>query len=106
LENPYGNGRIIIDKYFEEIVEEKDCNDKQKSIKLVNVGIYLATIPVLLKYIPRITSNNASNEYYLTDIVKLYKQDGNIPTAYILDKSKSDEIVNINTSEQLYKLNI
>lgn len=102
LDNPFGNGRIIIaDKEFEKIVEEKDCTAKEKQIKLVNVGIYIATTNIIADFIPIITNNNAQNEYYLTDIVELCKQRNLSVGMYELNQSKVSEIFNVNTKEQL-----
>ncbi|MEM3062364.1 MAG: sugar phosphate nucleotidyltransferase, partial [Nitrososphaerota archaeon] len=106
LKNPTGAGRIIINNgIFEEIVEEKDCSAEQKLITLVNCGIYLCNSSILKKYIPLISNNNAQKEYYLTDLVKIYKEKtGKKVDLYILDSSKELEIFNVNTQEQLSEL--
>ena len=104
LENPTGNGRIMInsDGLFEEIKEEKDCTEEQKMIKIVNCGIYICDSSILLKYIPLIESNNAQNEFYLTDLVKIYIDKSHQPIhQYRLEKEKEKEIYNVNTKEQL-----
>lgn len=107
LDNPTGNGRIIQNNnIFEKIVEEKDCSPEQRNIQLVNCGIYLADINMLNVYIPKIKNNNAQHEYYLTDIVELYKNGEHKPVGLcILDKDRSLEIINVNTKEQLDQLN-
>ncbi|AYV82180.1 MAG: uridyltransferase [Homavirus sp.] len=107
LDNPTNNGRIIIsDKgQFEKIVEEKDCTDKERNINLVNCGIYIATTNILKKYIPQITNMNAQKEYYLTDLVEIYKKTNNNVGLYTLPKDKQVEITNVNTKEQLDQLN-
>ena len=39
--NPYGCGRIIFnDNIFNKIIEEKECNENEKKINIVNGGIY------------------------------------------------------------------
>ncbi|XWV25516.1 putative UDP-N-acetylglucosamine pyrophosphorylase [Tupanvirus deep ocean] len=104
LDNPTGNGRIIMDddRNFKEIVEEKDCTIEQKKITLVNCGIYICSSDILNQYIPQIKSNNAQAEYYLTDLVKIYKDATNkIIDLFILAKEKEIEIYNVNTKEQL-----
>jgi len=104
LKNPSGNGRIIIDSdnNFKEIVEEKDCNVEQKLITLVNCGIYICNSDVLTQYIPLIKSNNSQGEYYLTDLVKIYRNATNQKIdLFILSAEKEIEIYNINTKEQL-----
>jgi NDP-sugar pyrophosphorylase family protein len=70
LAKPYGNGRIVTDENgsFQRIVEEKDANEQEKKITLVNCGVYLVSTNDLLKFVPMLTTNNAQNEYYLTDI--------------------------------------
>lgn len=107
LNNPTGNGRIILkNNIFERIIEEKDCNDDEKKIKLINCGIYLAEIDILVNFIPLIKNNNAQKEYYLTDIVEIYKKNtGNQIGLYIMNKDKELEIININTKEQLDAVN-
>ena len=103
LASPSGNGRIIRENgMFQEIVEEKDCNPEQKLITLINCGIYIFDIQVLLNYIPKIKNTNAQNEYYLTDIVKIYRDaTQQVIDLYILDVNKEIEIYNVNTRQQL-----
>lgn len=110
LENPTGCGRIIKDDdgVFEKIVEEKDCDDEQRKIKLVNVGIYVVSIPTLQKFIPKIDNDNAQKEYYLTDIVELYLADkySNYPVGLVeLPEKSAFEICNVNTKEHLEEIN-
>jgi UDP-N-acetylglucosamine diphosphorylase/glucosamine-1-phosphate N-acetyltransferase len=103
--NPFGSGRIFIQGgIFQKIIEEKDCNEEERYITIVNTGIYLAMNHVLKKYIPLIQNDNAQQEYYLTDIVELYKKDGHMGL-YILDSSQELEVININTKMQLEELN-
>ena len=77
LDNPTGYGRVIIeDEKVLEIVEQKDCNDTQLLTKTVNAGIYAVNTSLLEKYIPALDNNNAQEEYYLTDIVKMAVEEG------------------------------
>jgi bifunctional UDP-N-acetylglucosamine pyrophosphorylase/glucosamine-1-phosphate N-acetyltransferase len=77
LENPTGYGRVIIDnEKVREIVEQKDCNDAQLETKTVNAGIYAVNTALLEKYIPLLDNNNAQEEYYLTDIIKMAVDEG------------------------------
>jgi bifunctional N-acetylglucosamine-1-phosphate-uridyltransferase/glucosamine-1-phosphate-acetyltransferase GlmU-like protein len=104
LDNPYGYGRILYDENnkFIGIKEQKDCNEKEKLINIVNVGIYLFNSNILKKYIPLIDNNNVQNEYYLTDIVKiiLINSDEEINT-YSVDEELKYQINGINTQEEL-----
>jgi UDP-N-acetylglucosamine diphosphorylase/glucosamine-1-phosphate N-acetyltransferase len=106
LENPYGYGRII-HKYdkFSAILEEKDCSSQQKTIKHVNCGIYYLNTSLLFRYLPFINNNNAQNEYYITDIIALIKEEELIDINDILiPKENQIEILGVNTKEQLYEL--
>ena len=101
--NPHGYGRIkYIDSKFSNIVEEKDCTNEEKNIKLINGGIYFFKINILLKYINKLTNNNKQNEYYLTQIFELMNADNlKIGTSIIKDLI---EISGVNTEEQLCEL--
>ena len=106
--NPTGFGRIVKDSTgkFLKIVEEKDCDDTERSINEINIGIYMAKNAILKKYIPLIENNNAQKEYYLTDIVEIYlKNVGELVGLVELDHTKLSEIANVNTKEQLETLN-
>jgi bifunctional UDP-N-acetylglucosamine pyrophosphorylase/glucosamine-1-phosphate N-acetyltransferase len=77
LDNPTGYGRVIIEnEKVLEIVEQKDCNDAQLETKTVNAGIYAVNTALLEKYIPALDNNNAQEEYYLTDIIKMAVEEG------------------------------
>lgn len=103
LENPYGYGRIIYNNdIFYEIKEEKDCLIEEKNINIVNVGIYIFPSNILKKYIPMINNNNSQKEYYLTDIIKLIKNNSNINiNTYKIENNLKYQILGVNTQEEL-----
>lgn len=105
LDRPYGNGRIILDKnnnIFNKIVEEKDCNDEEKKIKLVNSGLYSFNSYVLVDNIMKLNNNNAQNEYYLTDVMEIIKNNTKTNINYIIHpKDKQYELIGVNTKEHL-----
>ena len=76
LENPSGYGRVLVDSsgQITQIIEEKDCNQAQKAITLVNAGIYGFDRELLERSLPRLSNDNAQQEYYLTDIIALAKE--------------------------------
>ena len=79
LENPTGYGRVIIEnEKVLEIVEQKDCNNAQLLTQTVNAGIYAVNTSLLKKYIPALKNDNAQEEYYLTDIIKMAVDEGKI----------------------------
>jgi UDP-N-acetylglucosamine diphosphorylase/glucosamine-1-phosphate N-acetyltransferase len=107
FENPFGYGRIVYnsDGEFTEIVEEKDCNDLQREIQIVNSGLYYLSADILTEYIPKITNENSQKEYYLTDIVKLMKQDSRIKIdTFLIGESENKYISGVNTPEELVTL--
>ena len=77
LENPDGYGRVIIkDEQVTKIVEQKDASDEEKAVTTVNAGIYAFSKDVIQKYIPLLSNDNAQEEYYLTDVIAMAKNDG------------------------------
>ena len=77
LDNPDGYGRVVIENGdVKKIVEQKDCTEEELKIPYVNAGVYLFKKEVLEKYLPKISNNNAQNEYYLTDIIEMAVNDG------------------------------
>lgn len=103
LDNPFGCGRIVFsdDKKIKEIIEEKDCTKEQKSIKYVNCGIYNFNVKLLMSCLPEIKNINKNNEYYLTDAISIAIQKGFSINYYDLPNENSDEVININTKDDL-----
>jgi bifunctional UDP-N-acetylglucosamine pyrophosphorylase/glucosamine-1-phosphate N-acetyltransferase len=108
LENSYGYGRIIYDdnNKFIGIIEEKDCNENEKKINIINAGIYFFNSDILKKYIPLIDNNNVQKEYYLTDIIKIIRNNNsNIDIkTYLIEDQLKYQIQGVNTQEELKNL--
>jgi bifunctional UDP-N-acetylglucosamine pyrophosphorylase/glucosamine-1-phosphate N-acetyltransferase len=76
-DEPSGYGRIVRDgQELIKIVEEKDATPEEKKIKEVNSGIYAFDCQKLLSSLSELDRNNAQGEYYLTDLVKIFKRKG------------------------------
>lgn len=107
INNPKSFGRIIFNKNNNIVCikEEKDCNDNEKLINIVNCGIYQFKINDLCNYLLLINDNNASNEYYLTDIIDILIKNNISVDYYELDNFKNYEIKNINTQNDLKEIN-
>ena len=89
LDNPFGYGRVVIlDGKVHEIVEEKDCIPAQKEIQTVNAGIYCIKKELLDSYIPILNNDNAQEEYYLTDIIKMAVEDNKIVHPVIVEEEE------------------
>ena len=77
VDNPQGYGRIVrVDGLVTRIVEEKDADDAERSIREINTGILVAPTAALARWLPTLGNRNAQGEYYLTDIVALAVAEG------------------------------
>jgi len=111
VQDPTGYGRIIRDSASGEvidIIEEKDATPEQKQINEINTGIFCFDNESLFQALPGITNDNAQQEYYLTDIVKVMRWTGTSGgqkrfEALILEDPT--EVMGINTPEQLEEAN-
>ena len=85
-DNPFGYGRIIrnADGEVVKIVEQKDANDFEKQVKEINTGTYLFENKRLFEALKEINTDNAQGEYYLTDVISIFRQAGEKVGAYIL----------------------
>jgi len=101
FDDPTGYGRIIRNSSEEVvgIVEEKDASDAQKSIQEVNTGIFCFKNKALIEGLPLIDSNNAQNEYYLTDMVSVLNSQGKKFGSYLL--LDNEQVMGVNDREQL-----
>ena len=78
MDNPSGYGRIIrdADGRVQRIVEQKDANDAELAVEEVNTGILACPRAFLADVLPKLKSNNAQGEYYLTDVIGMAVQAG------------------------------
>ncbi len=76
LEDPSGYGRVIIhNEEVEYIIEQKDAGDTELNITTVNAGVYAFSRSILERYTPFLSNDNAQQEYYLTDIIAMAKEE-------------------------------
>lgn len=69
-EDPARYGRLVTDgDSLERIVEFKDATPQERRISLCNSGVIAAKSSVLFDLIDAVGNDNASGEYYLTDII-------------------------------------
>ena len=94
--NPHGYGRVFTENnLIERIVEEKDCNEDERSHLLTNAGIYCFSWKSLSKIINTLKSNNKQKEIYLTDTITLLKN------SYSFEVEDNGELQGINNRVQL-----
>ena len=104
VDNPFGLGRIKRDKNgnIEAIIEQKDANSDEQQIQEINSGIYCVDNALLHKFLPKLSNDNAQQEYYLTDIVKMAVADG--ITIAAIEPEHNFEIEGVNNRQQLASL--
>ncbi len=85
-DNPFGYGRIIRNDKEEvvKIVEQKDANRYEQKITEINTGTYLFDNQALFAALKNINTDNAQGEYYLTDVISIFRKDGGKVGAYKL----------------------
>ncbi|MBA3981611.1 MAG: bifunctional N-acetylglucosamine-1-phosphate uridyltransferase/glucosamine-1-phosphate acetyltransferase [Alcanivorax sp.] len=73
MDDPGAYGRIVRNDAgaVQAIVEYKDATDAQKAIREINTGILACPRAFLAEALPKLSSNNAQGEYYLTDVIAL-----------------------------------
>jgi bifunctional UDP-N-acetylglucosamine pyrophosphorylase / glucosamine-1-phosphate N-acetyltransferase len=75
VERPYGYGRIVrTEGRIARIVEERDATPSERQIKEINSGIYAFDMGPLFEALRGIASQNAQGEFYLTDLVAIYRR--------------------------------
>jgi len=95
-----GLGRIVRaeDGCVSRIVEEKDATDVEKRLREINPGIYIFDREVL-RHANALSSNNASGEYYITDLLALYRQAGKRVEAMMT--ADETEVLGVNDRQHL-----
>jgi bifunctional UDP-N-acetylglucosamine pyrophosphorylase/glucosamine-1-phosphate N-acetyltransferase len=75
VERPYGYGRIIrVGGRIARIVEERDASPAQRRVREINSGIYAFDLGPLFESLRTIAARNAQGEYYLTDLIGVYRR--------------------------------
>ncbi|WNZ91107.1 bifunctional UDP-N-acetylglucosamine diphosphorylase/glucosamine-1-phosphate N-acetyltransferase GlmU [Streptococcus iniae] len=84
--DPFGYGRVIRNKDGEvlKIVEQKDATEFEQEVKEINTGTYVFDNKRLFEALKNITTDNAQGEYYLTDVISIFRENKEKVGAYIL----------------------
>lgn len=97
--DPHGYGRLITEgDYVTQIIEQKDCDDRQVELSLCNAGAYCVHAKHLFPFLDEITNDNAQGEYYITDLVAIAARH-DVRCAYTI--ADEEETLGVNSRVQL-----
>lgn len=94
--DPFGYGRVIRNEKgaVEKVIEQKDATPEEAIIQEVNTGTYCFDNELLFSALEHLTTDNAQGEYYLTDIVEILKNQGELVGAYAMENYEESMGVN------------
>jgi bifunctional UDP-N-acetylglucosamine pyrophosphorylase/glucosamine-1-phosphate N-acetyltransferase len=101
MDDATGYGRIVRgdDGSLSAIVEHKDATPEQRGIREVNSGLFCFDSGALFSTLKRTGRANVQNEYYLTDVIALLKEQGEAVAAWTVDDSR--EVAGVNDVDEL-----
>jgi bifunctional UDP-N-acetylglucosamine pyrophosphorylase / glucosamine-1-phosphate N-acetyltransferase len=100
VDHPHGYGRIVRSgERIARIVEERDATPAERQIREINSGIYAFALDGLFDAVRGIAAENVQGEYYLPDLVGLYRERGlGVETVTV---TNADEVRGINSRAEL-----
>lgn len=94
LTSAHGYGRVVIEQgKVKKIIEQKDCTNYELDLVTANAGIYCFNTQFLLENLPKLSNDNAQNEYYITDLIEIAVKN-NLPIKPIYVKEENFKGVN------------
>jgi bifunctional UDP-N-acetylglucosamine pyrophosphorylase/glucosamine-1-phosphate N-acetyltransferase len=103
VDDPRGYGRVVRSgEEIAHIVEDRDASSAERQIREINSGIYAFELQGLFDAVRGIAAENAQHEYYLPDLIAIYRTRGLIVTT--IGVSNADEIQGINSRAELAKV--
>jgi len=100
VDAPHGYGRIVRSgERIARIVEERDATPAERNLREINSGIYAFALDGLFDAVRTIASENAQHEYYLPDLVAIFRQAGR--RVETMTVANPDEIRGINSRAEL-----
>ena len=89
-EDPARYGRFITEgDTLLRIVEWKDATEEERAVRLCNSGVVMADVSVLMDLVEAVGNNNASEEYYLTDIIEIGRARGLTTRVVLCDEAET-----------------
>ena len=100
MKDPTGYGRIVrTSGSIAAIVEHKDASPAERGIREINSGIYAFDLAPLFGALRKIGSQNAQGEYYLPDLVRIFREMGLGVETFVTDDPT--EIAGVNSRREL-----
>ncbi|WP_170371500.1 bifunctional UDP-N-acetylglucosamine diphosphorylase/glucosamine-1-phosphate N-acetyltransferase GlmU [Ruegeria arenilitoris] len=88
--DPARYGRLVMNgDALERIVEFKDASDEERAITFCNSGLLACDAGTLFDLIDAVGNDNASGEYYLTDVVEIARDRGLKVTAVSCNEAQT-----------------
>ncbi|HVP58101.1 MAG TPA: NTP transferase domain-containing protein [bacterium] len=99
--DPTGYGRIVRNAAgaFERIVEERDADQRIRTLREVNGGLYCFKATALAESLFRLTADNSQMEYYITEALDIVKAGGGRVEAFVIGDPA--ELLGVNTPREL-----
>lgn len=94
VEDPSGYGRVVraSDGLIERVVEEKDATPDERMIDEINTGACVFELAALASVLVKLGSDNAQQEYYLTDSLSLLLDEGHTVSGYETTHREADGV--------------
>jgi bifunctional UDP-N-acetylglucosamine pyrophosphorylase / glucosamine-1-phosphate N-acetyltransferase len=102
-DDPGAYGRVVLgaENRISKMVEFKDATNDERAIRLCNSGLMAVRGEYLFNLLDKIDNNNAQNEYYLPDIVKIANEQGMLAVAVM---GTEEEVAGVNSRADLAAL--
>jgi bifunctional UDP-N-acetylglucosamine pyrophosphorylase/glucosamine-1-phosphate N-acetyltransferase len=98
--DPSGYGRVVrTGGVISSIVEDRDASGAEREIREINTGIYAFDLAPLFPALRGIGAANAQREYYLPDLVRIYRSRGLAVETLVADDPA--EIAGVNSRKEL-----
>ncbi|MGH2820901.1 MAG: bifunctional UDP-N-acetylglucosamine diphosphorylase/glucosamine-1-phosphate N-acetyltransferase GlmU, partial [Actinomycetota bacterium] len=103
ISDPTGYGRVIRDSQgaLERIVEDRDAGYEERAADEINAGVYVFDADKLAAALERVGRDNQQGEFYLTDVIALFRRDGENVESY---RTHPEEVLGVNSRAQLARV--
>jgi bifunctional UDP-N-acetylglucosamine pyrophosphorylase / glucosamine-1-phosphate N-acetyltransferase len=100
VQDASGYGHVIRDDEGRvlRIVEHRDATEEERQVDEVNASVYVFDLERLRDALGKVDDGNAQGEFYLTDVVGLFHDEGETVAAY---RTKESEVRGVNSRSQL-----